>query len=664
MAILNTVASIIVYTPLILIGLTILSSIGYAVWYYKWRVGADGTLPPSYVKALSILKFIILTILTPVKWLLQFLWWLIPIFPDKLRNNVFGYIPMGAWAHQNLARTGLFTILISILTTTILIYKYGLPDTIVGWSSTINITLIILAALTVFTMFLSFNKKIMGTGLAGNSWPTGATGPGGESLRRNWMWTTSKSYLYYSIAVGLALALLTLLFYFVVNYALFNVAVTTMISIAAGLGAMFIMYKIASRNKGVQDALKDSKFLSGLFYLVFIIPCLFQDTVKFIFNQVRHTPKAAYAFLTAEMLLIALYIVIPIITNYFYTVMPAKDDKLSILKAKIASVKQNKIIIKKRIENIENFGATEFKGLTFFNKSKQASSASNEEIPSGRKIDKKGWKNIISNNLNNPKNEEQLQQLLSNYGYTTKTMCNIEVTPEEKKECNDRIQKAIKYIQTNTMELVGLKTKLKEAHNILKNLEEEKSRIASTERSKVLLKNPVYLNNKRSLSTFEDVKTDNFDIDYNYNYAISAWFFIRAQSPEYGTAYSTYTPIMDYNGKPTILYNGQLNKLKIEMNNGKNIKPKTFIIDDFPVQKWSNIVINYDGGILDVFMNSKLLASFNSVVPYMSQDNITVGDVDGIGGGVCNVVYFPQSISKERIDINYNILSKKNPPVI
>ena len=43
----------------------------------------------------------------------------------------------------------------------------------------------------------------------------------------------------------------------------------------------------------------------------------------------------------------------------------------------------------------------------------------------------------------------------------------------------------------------------------------------------------------------------------------------------------------------------------------------------------------------------------------MSMDEITVGDDNGIGGGVCNVVYFPTSISKERIDINYRILSNK-----
>ena len=121
---------------------------------------------------------------------------------------------------------------------------------------------------------------------------------------------------------------------------------------------------------------------------------------------------------------------------------------------------------------------------------------------------------------------------------------------------------------------------------------------------------------------------------------------------------------MNYGGKPNILYNSRDNRLKITMNNGKNQKPKTFIIDDFPLQKWTNIVVNYDGGILDVFMDSKLLASFNSVVPYMSQDQLTVGYTDGIAGGVCNVVYFPQSISKERIDINYKILSNKNPPII
>ena len=100
------------------------------------------------------------------------------------------------------------------------------------------------------------------------------------------------------------------------------------------------------------------------------------------------------------------------------------------------------------------------------------------------------------------------------------------------------------------------------------------------------------------------------------------------------------------------------------MNNGLNKKPIAYKIKDFPLQRWNNIVITYNGGILDIFMNSQLVASFRNVLPYMTIDSVTVGDDNGIGGGVCNVLYFPVPMSKERIEANYNILKNNNPPII
>ena len=56
--ILSNIADGIVYTPLVLIGLTVLYGIGYGVWYYR----QNGQFPPSYQYAgrtfLMILKTI------------------------------------------------------------------------------------------------------------------------------------------------------------------------------------------------------------------------------------------------------------------------------------------------------------------------------------------------------------------------------------------------------------------------------------------------------------------------------------------------------------------------------------------------------------------------------------------------------------------------------
>ena len=640
MAILNTVADMIVYTPLVIISLTVLYGIGYGVWHYRTR----GRFPPSYEYAGSTFIYVLKQILKPIKWLGQFLWWLLPVFPDRLRAQL-GYTPWGAWERRNLTRTILLLSIATLITITSLVYKYGYPNTIVAYSQYLNGSLIILAIIAVFALFVSFNKTIMSTGFDDNPWPMG--GNDLEERRREWVSGTTKTYLYYSIGVGLALAILFALFYFIVNYSIFSITGTTILMLCSGIAGIYIIYKLLSQNQTVRRNLRSSRFLSNLFYLVFIIPCLFGDTVKYLFNQFRHTPKSVYMFLGGEILFISLYLLIPIIKKYFYTMMPQKDDKALILSRKIDSLKKNKIIIKERINKIKNF---------IVNKT--------SIVPEGKIIDENGWRNIISNNLNNPSNQKQLENLLINYGYITMDMCKENSMEPDKRDCAEDIEKAIKYIQTYTIELIGLEIKLKDTKEELKTLEEEKSRINTLEKSKILLMNPVYLKNKKYITDFEKEKIDNFDIEYNYNYALSGWFFFRANALKAVVQADNYKSILNYGGKPNIMYSSIDNKLKIKMNNGKNQKPKVFIIDDVPLQKWNNIVINYDSGILDIFMNSKLLASFNNIVPYMSQDQITIGEKDGIAGGVCNIVYFPQSISKDRIDINYKILSNKNPPVI
>jgi hypothetical protein len=243
-------------------------------------------------------------------------------------------------------------------------------------------------------------------------------------------------------------------------------------------------------------------------------------------------------------------------------------------------------------------------------------------------------------------------------------MCDDDDYIKDKEKCKKKLETMIKYIQNITPELVRLQNQLLENTENILQLNKKLKTTGLSDKAKVLLADPVYLKTKKIISDFGTLKQDDFEIDYKYNYTISSWFFIRAQPPNFGESYGKYTSILNYGGKPNILYNGKLNKLKIKMNNGKDQKPIVHIIKDFPLQTWTNIVVTYNGGTLDIFLNSKMIASIPNVVPYMNTDPLTIGEDNGIGGGVCNVVYFPNVISLERIKINYNALKNTNPPVI
>ena len=152
--------------------------------------------------------------------------------------------------------------------------------------------------------------------------------------------------------------------------------------------------------------------------------------------------------------------------------MPPKDNKQAILISKINSLEKNKIIIKERIKRIKSFSIP-------------ISDSNGNLVTISRKLDNEGWKNIISRGYNSKKNESDLTNYLLNYGFTDPAMCKA---GDGDKGCQD-IFAAIKYIQTYTVELVGLQVKLEESDESIKTLEEEMKRKRPT-KSSVFVKRP------------------------------------------------------------------------------------------------------------------------------------------------------------------------------
>jgi len=190
-----------------------------------------------------------------------------------------------------------------------------------------------------------------------------------------------------------------------------------------------------------------------------------------------------------------------------------------------------------------------------------------------------------------------------------------------------------------------------------------------------LVNKPVYTDTQYNLGSYIDLNgSDNYD----YKFALSCWVYIDSAPPNTNPNYQKFTSLLNFGNKPNILYNPSKNTLMITMQQKdlKNITNNKLIdFDDegnriiymntnFLLQKWNNIIINYNGGTLDIFLNGELVKSSIEVLPYYSFDNLTIGENGGINGGICNVVYFRKHLTSANIYYLYNTVKNITPPVM
>jgi hypothetical protein len=181
-----------------------------------------------------------------------------------------------------------------------------------------------------------------------------------------------------------------------------------------------------------------------------------------------------------------------------------------------------------------------------------------------------------------------------------------------------------------------------------------------THKGTQLVNKPIYIDYESTLGTYENLKHSK---GFNYHYGLSFWSFIDQNNPSNNKNSTKNATILDYGGKPKITYNVTTNELKIFMKEGIDGSKLIYKTKDIPLQKWNNFVINYENGTLDIFLNNKLIASDASVIPYMTMDNVTSGSNDGIHGGIANVMYYPEPISRSKISMMYKYLSNKYEPI-
>ena len=184
---------------------------------------------------------------------------------------------------------------------------------------------------------------------------------------------------------------------------------------------------------------------------------------------------------------------------------------------------------------------------------------------------------------------------------------------------------------------------------------------------KQMLKDPIYIDYKTTLGPFQDITVeeivDSKKKHFNYNFSLSAWFRLNPQNIGTRPCYKKWTNILSFGNKPRIEFNGLYNKFRVRTGLGNGEQLLIYTTQDLPFQKWNNIVVNYYGGTMDIFLNGELVASRPNVAPCLSADLVIAGEEEGLEGGLCNVTYHKTPLSKRNIQFLYKLLSGKQPPV-
>jgi hypothetical protein len=462
------------------------------------------------------------------------------------------------------------------------------------------------------------------------------------------------------------------------SYTVGNI-ITLIIQIICVLAVLFGVFRYVINNPRLLASIKNNIFIRLLFTIIMIIPCMLVYLTQGMVSTAKAAtaaagkgasfaakvqyvapPKMVLLVLAAETILVSSYILLPMFRKWIYTFTPGAGGDI-VLEQRIAGVQNAIFAMQNKFISDTSIGDTQLSNVD--------------------------WEKVYSEQLYviDDSHTKALKVYLTSLGYKDDYSAL-----RDNKLISDVLGKpitlgsAVSFIQTKNRVNTIIDDSLNLGHlkNKLEALENQPEAGGSFT-SKILNNKPTYINKKTNIGLYENLKgrpiskfnqnkitTQSADAadDYNYNYGLSSWIFLMAQPPSYGVGYSKFTKVLDYAGKPTIWYNPEINTLKITTNvykkDNSTYEHIVYKTTKLPLQKWNNIVINFVGGTLDVFINKKLVSSVSNLIPYMSNDAINIGDNPGISGAVANVTYFSRPISQQKISFFYNNLVNKNPPIV
>ena len=143
------------------------------------------------------------------------------------------------------------------------------------------------------------------------------------------------------------------------------------------------------------------------------------------------------------------------------------------------------------------------------------------------------------------------------------------------------------------------------------------------------------------------------------NYAYSIWYYIDDWNYNYDKQkilfaripHSASDNLANDNPTPGVYFTANTNDLGVCLLTGEGLTQETAIVENVPIQKWTNVTISVYGQSLDIYLDGKLVQTKPLAnVAYIDQEaSVYITPNGGFSGWTSKFAYYPNALNPQEV---------------
>lgn len=403
-----------------------------------------------------------------------------------------------------------------------------------------------------------------------------------------------------------------------------------------------LILSLAMFSQMTRDITFDSPTLELLKTLIMYIPCLITDAIDYMKKDYANTPSTVFIVFLLLVLYLFVFYLIPLLQKMYYRDGVLLIDKPIYLNQNILSMTSDEL--KEKIVNSRPFYDRWFQTWALKIQREREENQANK-VESDSPIQLEGQATGESITFLVPPDS-------ITYPYYQEAFTSLSNQDQQFIPLDQFKQRIGSFYDSSLKDAFSDETAEERMHAFM---------VEHPEILTVLEKfNYLYAGVLASRDAITSIPLGSHEISkYIYHYALTSWVYLQK------TEASGRQLIYSFGSRPSLYYQPYDSSLEVILNFGTSEEKILYKTTKVLFQRWNFIVMNYNYGTLDLFINNNLVGTYPDIVTQLDpQDLLIVGSSKNKNiGGICNMKYYELPIGSRKINSIYTAFHNKKIPV-